>query len=339
MKEQEQEPHAEDKAIISDTAGVSGTQSISDTASVSGMVIPAEETERCSRMDVIRILNMANVSDSLLHPEYIKEKDIYGFLDMIRNYFIGYPAEYDDFPDVLEMNAYIRKLSYMLSRAVREGAHMEVGAAIAGICNGKEIHQNLPYVKDIYKTTYAQYFDSCRQYMKCYIALTGISKRIDEVEREVETYKNKLDEKEKKYQASLQKIKQKFSVNKPLKGEIKQFENMTYNNSSGEWSRELHEFYQTLVSLKIQAFNMKYEKFLLETSEKEFHKCSAIREQLLSSIRTSPSPDHVDYISSIISTYKNTLQKASRADDELNQMFCRMKDMNDEMDQFRLDNN
>ena len=166
---------------------------ISGAESVSGTVRPTEETERCARMEVVKILNMVNVSDSLLPPEYIMEKDVSGFLDMIRTYFITYPKEYDELPDVQEMNAYIRKLSYTLCRSVREGTLMEANASIAGICNGKEIHENLLFVKEIYQTNYAQYFDSCRRYMRCYIALTGISKRIDEVGREVEIYKNKLD--------------------------------------------------------------------------------------------------------------------------------------------------
>lgn len=322
----EQEEHTAEDALFT------GNESVSVT------VRPEEETERCCRMDVIRILNMADVSNSLLSPEYINEKDIYGFLEMIRSYYLEYPAEYDEFPDILEMNAYIRRLAYTLCRSVRKGNCMEASAAIAGICNGKEIHEQLTFVKEIYKKTYAQYFDSCRRYMKCYIALTGISGKIDEVEKEVSIYKNKLDEKEQQYQESLQKIKKNILADSSLKAELRQFENMTYNNSSGEWSRELHELYQTLVSLKIQSFNMKYEKFMLDTREKELHKCRAVREQLLSSIRTMPGPDDVDYLSIISSTYEDTLKKARNADHELIQMFDKMKDMNDEMELFHLDN-
>ena len=107
---------------------------------------------------------------------------------------------------------------------------------------------------------------------------------------------------------------------------------ITYNDSSQLWSREMHELYNDLVSLKIQQFNIKYEKFQLDAGEKELHKNSAVREQLISSLGTKPSPDSIDSMKSISSVYKNVLKRSNKVNEEFIQLFDRMKEMNDEMD-------
>lgn len=298
-------------------------------------VINKEETERCTRMDVIEVINMADPGRSGLDSNYAEEKDIRGFLEMIQGYFMNYPREYDDDPDINEMNAYIRKLSYMLCSALKAGSELEANSAIAGISNGIELHSDLMTARKIYKSTYEQYMESCRKYMNCFISLTSISRRVDEVSREVSIYKTKLDEKEEQYNNTAGRIKNYITENKELFSEIKEFKDMTYNNSSELWSREMHELYNDLLSLRIQQFNIKYEKFQLDAGEKELHKYSTIREQILSSLRTKPSPDNMDHINIMASTYRDTLERAKKADSDFIRLFDKMKEMNDEMDNFR----
>ncbi len=292
------------------------------------------ETERCTRMEVIEVINLTGLYKNCLSSSYTEEKDIPGFLNTVQGYFMNYPREYEDEPDLKEMNAYIRKLSYMLCSALKIGSELEAGSAIAGISNGIEIHSDLMTAKKIYQSTYDQYIESCRKYMNCFISLTGISRRVDEVSREVEIYKNKLDEKEEQYQQTVGKIKKYISGNKALLDEIKKFKDQTYNTSSEMWSREMHELYNELVSLRIQQFNIKYEKFQLDAGEKELHKYSTIREQILSSLRTKPSPDNIDHINIMASTYRDTLERAKKADSDFIRLFDKMKEMNDEMDNF-----
>ena len=296
-------------------------------------IINKESVERCSRTEILDVINMISPVSSRLSPEYIEEKNLYGFIDTVRDYFVnGYPVEYEDDPDACEINDYIRKLSYMLYSAVKSGSELEANSAIAGIYNSIEIQSELSVVKKIYKDTYEEYIKSCREYFKCFISLTSVSRRVDDVSKEVENYKQKLDEKEKKYNDTVDKIKKYIVNDKQLISDITQFKDNTYNDSSQLWSREMHELYNDLVSLKIQQFNIKYEKFQLDAGEKELHKNSAVREQLISSLGTKPSPDSIDAMKSISSVYKNVLKRSNKVNEEFIQLFDRMKEMKDEMD-------
>ena len=97
----------------------------------------------------------------------------------------------------------------------------------------------------------------------------------------------------------------------------------------------MHELYNNIVDLKIQQFNIKYERFCLDTEEMELHKNNAIREQLLSTLNTKPNPDSVD-IQKMGEVYQGVLAKSKKANEDFSQLFERMKEMNREMDDINL---
>ena len=307
----------------------------SDNATDSIKVTDRNTLNTCKQKDIIDTINIIDFHQARLSREFMDKKQVVKFIQYVEDYFVhGYDEKYDQDLDVNEINGYIRKLLYMLWRAMRSRSELAVGAAIFGIKSGIEnIHKELSDNKKIYPENFGRYMENCRKYMNCFILLTTISARVDEVSSEVRSYKNRLDEKQKDFDDMSNELKQKSLSDKKLLSDIKKFENQTYNDSSTLWSREMHEWYSDLLSLRIKRFNIKFERFRLESAQKELQRNAAVREQILSVLKRKPIPDDVDDVMQKMGeTYADVLEQSILENNKFIKFLEQMRKMNNDMD-------
>ena len=284
--------------------------------------------------DITRILINIDWIHSLLSRQYIEDNQLSESVEMI----VGGLAEgsfQDGDEDVQAINHYLMRLAYLFTGAVKNGAQLAAVSARAGMMNALSIRNELTMAKKAFPDTFDKYLKSCCKYLDCYVLYTNVSAQVDAIQDIVNDYKDALDKKEKQYQQTLKNIEKYIRSDTDLKKELVTFKDQTFNQSSGVWSRELHELYQELVSLRIQQFNMKYESFLLDSEEKKFHETSAVREQLRTTLNGSRPTPETDIMDSMEDIYRDILDKSRKSEMEFSKLLSKMDEVSKEIDQIQ----
>ncbi len=282
--------------------------------------------------DIVEILDEINWEESSLSREYIEKRELKESIEWLTNNLKD--SEIPDIdPNVQKINHHMMELAYLFDIAVQSGSELAAIAARAGMMNSRKIRSELFKIQKVFPKNFDRYMENCDKYLNCYVLYTYVCSQVDEIRDIIAKCKNALDEKQDQYEQTLADVSKNIKTDENLQKALITFKDQTYNQTSGMWSRELHDLFEKIVSLSIQRFNIDYETFLLKSEETKYHEKSAILQQLRATLKFSKPSPVVDLMENMEMVYRDVLDKSRKSEQEYTHMLETMEQLSEEMGQ------